>query len=494
MLNFLATRSRLFFPKNWMGLSYAILGCCVISLAATPSYSKPIIIAAVAAFALFLFAFSIHKVSFGFYVTIAFSFLMSFIDRMTGFRFPLYTIIFLAPFALFVFIIIRGIFYHERFKIEGHLLVYGYFFIFAYGILQFFNPEMGSTLGWLIFFRQLLSNTALLLVSLHLFRSLKSIRFYFRFLMTALFITALYGCYQQWIGLNSFELRWLYSRPGALALLSLPGGGIRKFSFFSDPANFGTLMAAGSVGTLILSIESRSKRRQLLLGAGTLIILLGMSYSGTRTASIMVAAGLLLHILLTLYQKKTQILAAGAAIIFLFIMNVPIYSNVTINRFRSAFQAPKEDASFDTRLMNRQKIRPYLHQHPFGGGVGTTGESGRKYNPHHFLASIPPDSSLVASYMSIGWVGLATHLGFLFLILVYAVHYYYRCQNREIKTYYAIIANMLFTLGLVGAYAQYTLGNMPQTFVYIPFIAITIQLHNFDTPALSQITPKTDYL
>jgi len=245
-------------------------------------------------------------------------------------------------------------------------------------------------------------------------------------------------------------------------------------------------MASGAVGSLILALESSSKKIKVLLGAFTAIMFLGMSYSGTRTANIMLAAGLFLYVLMTLYQRKTRILAVSVGMLFLFIMNAPIYGNPTINRFRTAFNAPSNNASLDTRLINREKIRPYLYAHPFGGGVNTTGVTGSKYNPHHALAGIPPDSSLVANLMENGWVGLAIHLIFLFLIVAFSVHYYYRCQNHEIRSYYAVIAAMLFSLGLVGGYAQYTLASVPQVFVYIPFIAITIRLHTLDKPQLSK--------
>lgn len=472
---------KLFFAKPWMVVCYVALCCLLLGLFIVPAFGKIAIIAAIGAFAFFILALSIHDVSFGFYTTIALGFLLAFIDRATGSRLPLYSVIFLVPFALFLFLIVRCVFYHERFKIDKHPLVYLYLCTVAYVLVQLFNPEMESLTGWVSYFRQTLSLLALFLVVLYLFNDLKSIRFFFKFLLGAILVTALYACIQQWIGLAPSDRQWVYGNPDVLGLYKLPDGSIRKFSFLTDPANLGTLMASGGVGAIILALESNRKRTKIVWGLSALIMFLSMSYSGTRTANIMVAAGLGIYIMMTLYQKRTRMLAIAATMVFLFIMNAPIYGNVTINRFRTAFRAPTHDASFDTRMMNRQKIRPFLYSHPFGGGVNTTGITGLKYNPHHPLAAIPPDSSLVATFMELGWVGLAMHLLLLFLILGYSVHYYYRCHDREIKTYYAIIVAMLFSLGLVGAYAQYTLINVPQIFVFIPFIAITIKLHKFDS-------------
>jgi len=452
----------------------------LVCFSVAPSFGIIAISACVVIFFLFLVVFSIHDLNFGYYSMIVLGFLLAFIDRATGSKFPLYSVIFLMPFALFIFLIVRGVFHDQRLKIERHVIIYLYFLTILYTIAQVFNPQMGSLMGWLSYFRQSMSVTALLLVSLYLFKDLRSIRFFLRFLMGAIFITALYGCIQQWIGLSASDRSWVYNDPRILDLFGLPGGGIRKFSFLTDPANFGTLMAAGVIATLILSWESLYRKSKLMWGVSTVIIFCGMSYSGTRTASIMVVAGLSLYFVMTIYQKRTQMLAIGAGLLFLFIMNVPIYGNATINRFKSAFKAPTHDASLDVRLINREKIRPYIYNHPFGGGLNTAGSGGYKYNPHHFLASIPPDSSLVADLMETGWVGLFLQLSFLTVILAYAVHYYYRCRNMEIKTYYVIIATTLFALGFIGAYAQYTLMTVPQIFLFIPFIAIVVKLHTFD--------------
>jgi hypothetical protein len=477
-------KTRIFFPQNWKFAGYAIICTSLIFLLLLFGPKEPniAILAIGSAFALFATTLILYDLKMGFYGMIGFGFILAFFDRMTQSRLPLYSAFFLLPFLLFMVIIIRAVFSHDRFKIDRHPLLYCYFFTLAYGIFQLFNPQMGSLMGWVSYFRQNLSLAVLLLVSLYLFRDLKNVRFFFRFLVGTIFITALYGCIQQWIGLAPSDRSWMYSDPNILGLYTMPGGGIRKFSFLTDPANFGTLMAAGFLGTLTLAINTPLKRKKILLGIFGAFMLLGMSYSGTRTANIMIAAGLVLYIMLTLYHKRTRVLAVVAILAYLFILYAPIYGNATLHRFRTAFKAPSQDASYEVRLMNRDRIRPYLYAHPFGGGVSTTGTAGQKYNPDSFLAYIPPDSILVATFMETGWVGLAIHLLFLFLLLLYAVHYYYRCHNKEIKTYYAMMVVMLFSLGLVGAYAQYTLASVPQIFVYIPFIALIIRLHTFDKP------------
>lgn len=476
------------FSKPWKGIVYGLVCLIFLILFGFIGLEEPFVpmIAVGACFALLFIALTFYDLRFGFYGMIGFGFLLAFLDRMTHSSLPMYSFFFLLPFALFMVVTVETIFQRRRFKVERHLLLIAYLVMFAYGIFEVFNPQMGSFLGWVSYFRQSLSLLILLFVCLYFFKDLKSVRFFFQFMIGAIFITAVYGCIQQWFGLAPWDRQWVYGNPDVLGLYSLYGLGIRKFSFLTDPANYGSLLAAGAIATLIFALESEKKTKKIVLFFFTAVILLGMSYSGTRTANIMVVAGLALYIMITLYRKRTWVFTLMAGFVFLFILYAPIYGNVTLFRIRTAFRSPTNDASLNVRFINRERMRPYIQSHPFGGGVNTTGAGGAQYNPNHFLASIPPDSSLVANMMETGWVGLALHLIFLFLLLAYAIHYYYTCQNREIKSYYIIMATMLFSLGLVGAYAQYTLINVPQIFVYIPFIAIIIKLHTFDMPELSK--------
>jgi len=417
---------------------------------------------------------------FGFYFMIAFGFLLAFVDRLVRSRIPLYSIIFMIPFILFLAVILKRDIHSTSLRFGKDPIIFGYIITFVYTLVQAFNPQMDSFLGWISYFRQAVCLGLILFISLYLFKDLKHIRYFFKFILAAILITAMYGCIQQWFGFTPFERRWVYQTPGVMALYSLPGGGIRKFSFLTDPANYGTLMASGGLAFVVLSFGPFSRKKRIILRLCSLLIFLSMSYSGTRTANIMVASGLAIYIMMTLNQKKSRILAGIAVAFYLFIMYSPIYSNVTINRLRSAFNSPQHDASYDVRIINRERIRPYIHQHPFGGGVNTTGQGGLQYNPHHYLAGFPPDSSLFSTTLEIGWVGLLIQLSFLFLVLVSSVHYFYRCTNPEIKAYFAAITIIIFTLGLIGAYAQFTLTSMPQIFIFIPLLACIIKLRKLD--------------
>ena len=78
-------------------------------------------------------------------------------------------------------------------------------------------------------------------------------------------------------------------------------------------------------------------------------MLLGMSYSGTRTANIMVLVGLVLYIALNASSQTTWIFAAIAGCIFILLLKAPIYGNQTINPLNEI----AGDADGDARLVDR---------------------------------------------------------------------------------------------------------------------------------------------
>lgn len=417
----------------------------------------------------------------GFYGIIAFGYILGGVDRIFFGKFPLVSIL-----LLFVCFLVGILFIRVMNRpndcswIHWHPIVWFYLLTTAYAVVELFNPQMESFLGWLSAFWQRMASILLLMLSFYVFKDIRRVRFFFKFTIGAIFITALYGCFQQWFGLSYFDRRWVYSDPHIYGLFSLPGGGLRKFSFLTDPANFGTFMAAGAALILIFIFRGVfGKKKSLLLVFFSLITILGMSYSGTRTANIMIFAALGLYVLMTLYQRSTRVLALTGFFGFFFIMNVPIYSNVTLNRFRSAFNL-SEDNSLNVRLVHRKMFQPYMHAHPFGGGINTVGAGGAKYNPGHFLAGFPPDGAYFAEALQGGWIGLFLNCAFYFLILSYCVHYFYKCKNDEIKTYYAAMTVMLFAQFL-GAYAQFTVSSIPQSLVFIPFLAIISKLHTLDS-------------
>jgi cell division protein FtsW (lipid II flippase) len=209
-------------------------------------------------------------------------------------------------------------------------------------------------------------------------------------------------------------------------------------------------------------------------------MLLGMSYSGTRTANAMVVGACGIFILMTINKRSTIIFAICAVMAFLFLMYAPIYNNLTLLRFRSSFKA-EEDASFNVREQNRASIQPYIHQHPFGGGLSTTGQSGREYNPGHPLAGFPPDSGYLNKALETGWVGLGLSCILYFVTLQYAIQGFFRSKNNMIKTLFAASSAFLFSFYL-GEMVQEAVGQFTNMVVYYPVVAMVLRLRHLNAP------------
>lgn len=485
MVSFGKIRAEFSFTRSGRWIEYMIMLAIALLIAwsvFTVSDKIGVIIAA-GCIGMIVFALCFYHLEVGLYGMVLFAFLSGFISRTTA-SLPVDMILLSLPFAFFAILLFKNIYEPHFQQIRWHPVIFIYLVLTAYWTTQLFNAGMNSRLGWLSFMRGTFVSWATLFLFLYIFKDLKSIRFFFKFIVGALFITGLYGVIQQKIGFTPFEYHWLYSNPRVLSLYSLPGEGVRKFSFLSDPANFGTLMAGAAAGVIAMISGPFRKKEKMMMGCFVLFMVLGMSYSGTRTAYLMLVAGVALYIVMTIYRKRTLILALFSALSLVFFLYVPIYGNVTINRFRSAFQTPSGDASFDTRTIHRHQMQPFLHAHPFGNGLNTTMGAGLKYNPHNFLAGFPPDSAYFQIALEQGWVGLVLNCIFLLSILLFAVHYFYRCKNPEIKTYYLVMTVMLFSL-MLGAFTQFTLSSIPQNFIFTGFIACIIKLYTFDHPQLS---------
>jgi len=358
--------------------------------------------------------------------------------------------------------------------------------IYAYTAIQLFNPNAQSFDSWYQGFRKVISTLFIFFIAFTVFDSYDRIKRFFYFLFVLATIAGVYGCYQEWFGLFSFEKNWIITDPHRFGLYFIQGD-FRKFSTMSDPASFGVLMASCAVLFIILSVELKGMTKRIML-TGSIFMLLGMSYSGTRTANAMIVGGLILYILLTINNKRTKNFAIISTLIFLFIMYVPVYSNSTLNRFRTTFSG-KNDESFNVREKNRKFIQPYIHSHPIGGGIGTTGGTGSVYHPGHVLAGFQPDSGYLKKAAEIGWIGLAIFCILYFYVLKSGVNGYFYSDNRQHKIIYAACICAIFCF-YIGEFAQVAIGQITDVVVYYPLIAVILKLKNYDSQSISSFNNK----
>ena len=362
--------------------------------------------------------------------------------------------------------------------------------VVLYHLLELFNPNADSVEGWFQVFRRLLSSFFFLFIAYSVFDDYKKIKRFITILFVCAFIAGFYGCIQQWHGLFDFEKAWVRSDEVRYTLMFIYGD-YRKFSTTSDPAAYGMIMAACAVFFIALGITSKRKLIRYVLFAGSVFMLLGMSYSGTRTAVAMTVGSIFIFILLTINKASTKLFAFFMFFLFLFLLYVPIYNNATLIRYRTSFSGTK-DESFMVREMNRAHIQPYIYTHPFGGGLYTTGGAGLKYNRGHYLAGFPPDSGYLKKALEIGWIGLLLIVSFYFAVLRYGVKGFFQTRNLHYKSIYAAAVPLLFAF-YIGEFSQEAIGQITDMVIYYPTIAIIIRLRSFDEIRNQKLKNQPDF-
>lgn len=342
-----------------------------------------------------------------------------------------------------------------------------------YVVISVINPAMDSKLGWISECKRFSALYCFFLIIYIGFDNLKEHYRYSQLLLTLCVIAALYGCFQQFFGFADFEMNYIVRSEARRKLLFMISGVKRKFSLFSDPSSFGITMAAAASILLSLIVNSKLSKKTLLYSLFLIVSLMGLAFSGTRTAYLAFAAGAAFFLLLTANKMATRIMGILLLLGFAFIMIVPIYSNPTLNRVRSAFDLDNE-ASLNVRDVNRKSVQPYMLSHPFGGGLGTTGGSGVKYNPGHFLAGFATDSGYLQTSTELGWIGLMLLLIQYFLIFKEGLNIYFNTEKKEIKTLIAGCLVCIFTF-VIAQYAQVAVGQFPDSFLFYGAAAIILK-------------------
>lgn len=342
-----------------------------------------------------------------------------------------------------------------------------------YVVVSVVNPAMNSKLGWISECKRFFSLYCFFLIIYIGLDNVKDHYKYSRLLLILCIIAAIYGCFQQLFGFADFEMNYIVRSEARRKLLFMISGVKRKFSLFSDPSSFGITMAASASILLSLIANSKLSKKTFLYSFFLIVSLMGLAFSGTRTAYLAFAAGAGFFLLLTANKIATRVLGIFLLLGFAFIMVVPIYSNPTLNRVRSAFDLDNE-ASLNVRDVNRKSVQPYMLSHPFGGGLGTTGGSGVKYNPGHFLAGFATDSGYLQTATELGWIGLMLLLIQYFLIFKEGLNIYFNTEKKEIKTLIAGCLVCIFTF-VIAQYAQVAVGQFPDSFLFYGAAAIILK-------------------
>jgi len=183
--------------------------------------------------------------------------------------------------------------------------------------------------------------------------------------------------------------------------------------------------------------------------------------SGTRGAMIVPALGGITYVILS--KRVRVMIVVGITLAFLYFFFAYTYigdSNATIARMRTAFH-PEKDASYQVRLQNREILKTYLADKPFGGGIGSAGNWGQRFSPQGFLANVATDSWYVQIWAEQGRVGLILHLFILMYIMIKG--FYIILARIHIKELSNVLGALLGGFaGIIGAaYGNGVLGQMP---------------------------------
>lgn len=348
--------------------------------------------------------------------------------------------------------------------------------LYSYITIELFNPYAHTFLGWYQGFRKVLEEFLLLFIAYNILSGFAAVKRLLTVLFIMCTICGLYGCIQQWHGLFDFEMAWVTADEHRFGLIFI-NGDFRKFATMSDPTAYSIVMAAcGAFFTVIATLAKQQKTKIILL-SGVLFMILGMAYSGTRTANVMLIAGIFIFIFITINKKATQLFAIAAFALFAVLLYGPFNSHA-INRFRTTFLG-SEDESYKVRVLNRQRIQPYIWSHPIGGGIGTTGAGGLRFNSSHELAGFPPDSGYLKIALESGWLGFAIICILYFVVLKNTIHQYFRSKYERLKMLYAACLSAFFCL-YVGQFAQDAIGQLTDIVFYYPMIAITLRAKTFE--------------
>lgn len=292
------------------------------------------------------------------------------------------------------------------------------------------------------------------------------------------------GLKQLFIGLSPGEQIYLDEN----AKTHLLWGKLRVFSFYSDAGQFGAAQAHMALVAGILALGPFQTWKRVLLATAAGLIIVGMFISGTRGALFALMAGVAVALLIS---KNFKAFALGSmlALAGFGVLKYTTIGNSNYNIYRMRTGLDPNDASFQVRLLNQNKLKDYLSSRPFGGGVGTIGNSGIKYNPGKLLSTIPPDSYWVKVWAMYGVVGLTIWMSIMLYILGKCGGIAWNTRDPALKT--KLIA---LTAGFAGSlfcsYGNEVINFMPSAMVVYLSWTFVFLGPRLDTPAPA-LTPST---
>ena len=279
---------------------------------------------------------------------------------------------------------------------------------------------------------------------------------------------------QQHLGFTVAENTWIQTRGSTTHILNA-GTLIRYFSTFGDAANYGCNAAATTVAFLLFGITTKIKKERYFYLGTALIVFWGMFASGTRTAIFCVGVGLVLYIFLS----KSAKIAVPFTIVITFFAFILIFTSIgngnqQIRRMRSAFD--KSDASANVREMNKEVIRKYIKDAPWGIGLGMGWDNVPANSKYFKLATIPPDSEYVFIWIRTGPIGMTMFIICTTIMIFGAcTTILFRLKNKSLMGIGSGFTCAFLSIQL-GGYANQVLMQYPNCLIFYGGLTIVFIL------------------
>jgi O-Antigen ligase len=457
-------------PRTWLlsliGTLLAVVSGLIISRFGIVGLGAIVLVPA----ALALVVWTVLQPRIGFLIYVQLCFLINGLPRFIPIYFPFGVLAdAILWLTLFGIMLNYKAFNWSRLNSPAFYLVLFWFF---YTVLQAFNPEAPGLEAWVMAVRGFSVYWILVtVIALLLFRDVKDLTLIVRLWLVWSVLAAFWAFKQQYIGLTSGEVAWLNAGGAKTHMLM---GRLRSFSFYSDAGQFGAEMAYTTLLCLIRVLEEKGFTQKIIYLLIAAILFWGFAVSGSRGPLFVILAGLPVYMLV---RGNPWFLVVGFVIgsgFFGFLKYTSIgNTNYHVYRMRTAV-SPDEDTSFQVRLDNQKKIGEYMSSRPFGAGMGSSGDWGRRFAPGSFLAETPPDSWLVKVWIEAGIIGLIFYCIIILTIIIIGAYKINKLRNRGFKM---LMASLLggFVGIFVASYGNPIVGQFPtNSIMYITIVLLFI--------------------
>ena len=341
-------------------------------------------------------------------------------------------------------------------------------------VIELFNDScsLGIDVGaWFTGFRLLALQLIWILLVFSIYVSSPKILMTYLKLWAIFMLFSTFWTYkQEYWGMTAAEKLWMETRGRTTHILNA-GTLIRYFSTHDNAASYGCHAAAAAVAFIIIGITNNIKRAKIFFILTGLLVIWGMFQSGTRTAIFCLGAGLAVYVFLSKSVKIAvpfSIFFTLAAVLLMFtsIGN----GNQQIRRMRSAFD--KNDASANVRDINKEAIRKYIRDVPWGIGISANPKNVPANNKFNKLSTIPPDSEYVYIWVHTGPIGVTIFSICMVLIFLGGCQIVlFRLKNKSLIGIGAGFCCAFVAINL-GGYANQILLSYPNCLTFFGGMAI----------------------